>query len=125
MRVTRRRFVSRMGMGTAALLSQGARTGLAESMAFGLTVTGRSEVPPGRADVTLRIGQVTVDVAKNRTYKTTAYNGSVPGPVIQLREGVPITVEIFNDTDAPEYVHWHGLTIPAELDGTEEEKGLV
>ena len=49
----------------------------------------------------------------------------MPGPLIRLREGVPVTVDLFNDTDAPELVHWHGQIIPAEVDGVEEEKSLA
>ena len=32
-----------------------------------------------------------------------------------------MTVEVINDTDTPELVHWHGMLIPPEVDGTEEE----
>ena len=49
----------------------------------------------------------------------------MPGPLIRLREGVPVTVDLFNDTDTPELVHWHGQIIPADVDGAEEEKSLV
>jgi FtsP/CotA-like multicopper oxidase with cupredoxin domain len=78
-----------------------------------------------KADVTLRIGPALVDIAKDHTISTTGYNGSVPGPLIRLREGVPVTVDLFNDTDTPEFVHWHGQVIPADVDGAEEEKSLV
>lgn len=80
-------------------------------------------LPP--ADVTLRIGRAVCEVAKGHTIVTSAYNGRIPGPLIRLREGVPVTVDIFNDTDLPEWVHWHGLTIPADVDGTEEEGSLT
>ncbi len=38
-----------------------------------------------------------------------------------MQEGKPISVDVFNDTDVPEFVHWHGLFVPAEVDGVEEE----
>jgi FtsP/CotA-like multicopper oxidase with cupredoxin domain len=76
------------------------------------------------ADVTLRIGPVRADVAPGKTILTTGYNGSVPGPLIRLREGVPVTVDLFNDTSIPEYVHWHGFPLSAALDGTLEENSL-
>ena len=66
-----------------------------------------------------------VDVAKNHTISTRGYNGSAPGPLIRLREGVPVTVELFNETDTPELVHWHGQIIPADVDGAEEEQSIV
>jgi FtsP/CotA-like multicopper oxidase with cupredoxin domain len=76
------------------------------------------------ADVTLRIGPVKVEVAPGKTVLTTGYNGSVPGPLIRLREGIPVTVDIFNDTGISEYVHWHGLPLSAALDGTQGENSL-
>jgi FtsP/CotA-like multicopper oxidase with cupredoxin domain len=77
------------------------------------------------ADLTLRIGPVLADIAKGHVIGTLGYNGSVPGPLIRLREGVPVTVDLFNETDTPELVHWHGQIIPASVDGAEEEKSLA
>jgi FtsP/CotA-like multicopper oxidase with cupredoxin domain len=74
--------------------------------------------------VTLRIGTVLAEVAKEHTISTLGYNGTVPGPLIRLREGVPVTIDLLNDTDAPELVHWHGQIIPAAVDGAAEEKSL-
>lgn len=78
----------------------------------------------GPADVTLRIGKVLADIAKDHTISTIGYNGTVPGPLIRLREGVPVTVDLFNDLDYAELVHWHGQIIPASVDGAAEEKSL-
>jgi FtsP/CotA-like multicopper oxidase with cupredoxin domain len=78
-----------------------------------------------KADVTLRIGQVLIDIAKDHTISTVGYNGAVPGPLIRLKEGVTVTVDLFNDTDLPELVHWHGQIIPTEVDGAAEEKSLA
>ena len=80
--------------------------------------------PGGPADITLRIGPVLADIAKGHTISTIGYSGAVPGPLIRLREGVPVTVGLFNDTDTPELVHWHGQIIPASVDGAAEEKSL-
>jgi FtsP/CotA-like multicopper oxidase with cupredoxin domain len=74
-----------------------------------------------KADVTLRIAPVGIEIAPGRTVKTTGYNGSAPGPVLRFPEGKSVTVEVFNDTAIPEFVHWHGLFIPSEVDGTEQE----
>ncbi|MBZ5621986.1 MAG: multicopper oxidase domain-containing protein [Acidobacteriia bacterium] len=92
----------------------------------GLKVAGsEGTTPGGPADLTLRIGPVLVDIAKDHTISTIGYNGAVPCPPIRLREGVPVTVDLFNDTDTPELVHWHGQIIPANVDGAAEEKSLV
>lgn len=74
-----------------------------------------------RADITLRISPVEIEIAPRRVIKTTGYNGSVPGPVLRMREGQPVTVEVHNETTIPEIVHWHGLFIPPEVDGAAEE----
>src|SRR6266849_8268930 len=115
---TRRRFLSDVSVGTGLLLAGCNRAGSSGDAAK----TGGAAGP---ADVTLRIAPVLVDIAKDHTISTIGYNGSVPGPLIRLREGDPVTVDLFNETDTPEFVHWHGQVIPASLDGADEEKSLV
>ena len=41
--------------------------------------------------------------------------------MIRLREGKRVVVDVFNDTDVPELVHWHGQIIPSDVDGAAEE----
>ncbi len=58
--------------------------------------------------------------------KTTAYNGSVPGPPLRLKEGKPVRVKVVNDSGYPNLVHWHGLYLPSVEDGaTEEGSALI
>ena len=78
-------------------------------------------VPPAKPDLTLRIAPTTVEIAPGVTYKTLSYNGKVPGPILRFREGKRITVDVRNDTDMPEIVHWHGQFVSSEVDGSEEE----
>jgi FtsP/CotA-like multicopper oxidase with cupredoxin domain len=73
------------------------------------------------ADIKLRIAPLKLEVAPGRFVDTIAYNGSVPGPLIRFRENETVTIDIFNDTDAPEFVHWHGLEVSTDVDGAEEE----
>ncbi len=80
--------------------------------------------PEGKADVTLRIGPVLVELNEDYTLSTIGYNGQVPAPVLRLQEGKTITVDLFNDTDTEEFVHWHGQIIPTDVDGAMEEKSL-
>jgi len=75
----------------------------------------------GKADFTLRIAPLEVEVAPRHKIKTVAYNGGFPGPVLRMKEGKPVTVDVYNDSDVAELVHWHGLWIPPEVDGAMEE----
>jgi FtsP/CotA-like multicopper oxidase with cupredoxin domain len=74
-----------------------------------------------KADFTLHIAPVSVELAPGKIVKAIGYNGTVPGPILRMREGVTTTVDVVNDTDAEELVHWHGLMVPAEVDGAAEE----
>ena len=73
------------------------------------------------ADITLRIGEISLDLAPRHKIKTIGYNGQVPGPLLRVTEGRPVTVDVFNETRSNELVHWHGLHIPPEVDGSHEE----
>ena len=73
------------------------------------------------ADITLRIAPVALEIAPSHFISTIGYNGTSPGPILRMREGKPVTVDVINDTDAAEFVHWHGLMVPAAVDGAEEE----
>jgi FtsP/CotA-like multicopper oxidase with cupredoxin domain len=74
-----------------------------------------------KADYTLHIAPVTVEIDRSHILSTIGYNGSAPGPVLRMREGKKVAVEVINDTDTPELVHWHGMLIPPDVDGTQEE----
>jgi FtsP/CotA-like multicopper oxidase with cupredoxin domain len=81
-----------------------------------------AQLPPTeKADFTLRIAPASVEIAPRKVVKTIAYNGSVPGPLLRMQEGRPVTIEVFNDTGDAEIVHWHGLQIPSAVDGSMEE----
>jgi FtsP/CotA-like multicopper oxidase with cupredoxin domain len=91
-----------------------------------LAQTGVATIPPNaltdiKADYSLRIAPVTVELDRSHILSTIGYNGTAPGPVLRMKEGKSIAVDVINDTDTPEFVHWHGMLIPPELDGTEEE----
>jgi FtsP/CotA-like multicopper oxidase with cupredoxin domain len=118
---TRRTFLTNAAAASALLL------GGCNRSPSGPVSSTKSEPaqPTGPADVTLHIGPVLANIAKDHTISTIGYNGAVPGPLIRFREGVPSTVDLFNDTDTPELVHWHGQIIPAAVDGAAEENSLI
>ena len=77
--------------------------------------------PQVAADQTIRIGNELVELAPDRIVSTTTYNGQFPGPLLHFKEGQRVVVDIYNDTDTPEQLHWHGQTIPVDVDGASEE----
>lgn len=78
---------------------------------------GAAEKP----DYTLRIATGLVELSPEHIVSTTLYNGQFPGPLIRLQEGKRSVVDVHNDTDVPELVHWHGQMIPSDVDGASEE----
>jgi FtsP/CotA-like multicopper oxidase with cupredoxin domain len=68
----------------------------------------------------LRIGPVrkNIDGAELRML---AYNGSIPGPTLQVDQGSEITVQVRNDGDVEATVHWHGLRLENQYDGVPDE----
>jgi FtsP/CotA-like multicopper oxidase with cupredoxin domain len=73
------------------------------------------------ADYTIDIAPYDLDVAPRRSIKTIAYNRQVPGPLLRLQEGRPVTIDVNNQTTNSEVVHWHGLFLPPQVDGAMEE----
>ena len=73
------------------------------------------------ADHTIDIAPYEFDVAPRRTIKTIAYNRQVPGPLLRMQEGHPVTIDVNNQTSNSEVVHWHGLVLPSQVDGAMEE----
>lgn len=77
--------------------------------------------PAGKPDYTLRIGTGKVELAPDRIESTLTYNGQFPGPLLRFKEGQRTWVDIFNDTDSPEQLHWHGQHVGVDVDGSAEE----
>ena len=53
-----------------------------------------------------------------RTTELWAYNNAFPGPVIELQEGQRVTIEFANKLSLDSTIHWHGLAVPADQDGS-------
>ena len=97
------------------LIAAGA--GAVVGSAIGTTYAQVASAP----DYSLRIAPLRLELAPGKVIDTFGYNGSVPGPVLRLREGRQITVDIRNDTDIDDIIHWHGLYMPSVADGAMEE----
>jgi FtsP/CotA-like multicopper oxidase with cupredoxin domain len=90
----------------------------AAALSSSLPAVADDLAPP---DHRLEIAAATLDLSPRHRLKTVAYNGQAPGPLLRLKEGQPVTIEIANHTDHPEVVHWHGLFLPPAVDGALEE----
>jgi FtsP/CotA-like multicopper oxidase with cupredoxin domain len=94
---------------------------LDESRSFASSRTGVKQGSTASADYTLSIKAAPVEIAPKRIISATTYNGQFPGPLLHFKEGQPVTIDIFNETDTPEQLHWHGQRVPTDVDGAAEE----
>jgi FtsP/CotA-like multicopper oxidase with cupredoxin domain len=53
-----------------------------------------------------------------KTTSVYAYNGSVPGPTLEFMEGDRVTIRFRNDLPTATTVHWHGIHLPFDADGS-------
>lgn len=86
-----------------------------------LGVAAGDRSPRQAADLTLRISRGLIELAPDHIVSTTLYNDQFPGPLVRFHEGQRVVVDVHNDTDTPELVHWHGQMIPSDVDGAAEE----
>src|SRR5689334_14208792 len=99
------------------LLVGAGATGAALGIGLGTAYTQAANGP----DVRLRIAPMRLELAPGKVIDTFAYNGSVPGPLLRFREGQPVSIDVTNDSDIADIVHWHGLHLAAADDGAMEE----
>ena len=122
MTIDRRTFLH---FGAAAALGGGvpsAASAQAASERSSMSAEKSAAPPPqGEPNHTIRIGVGLVELAADHIVSTKLYNGRFPGPLLRLKEGKPVAVDIHNDTDTPEQLHWHGQTVPVDVDGAAEE----
>lgn len=103
----RRSFLELVGGALAARDGEDARAG--------------AGLQAAKPDYSLEIAPVTIELAPKQSVKTTGYNGIAPGPLLRVPEGKTVSVDVFNNTDVAELVHWHGFYIPSDVDGSSEE----
>ncbi|MEZ5287328.1 MAG: copper resistance system multicopper oxidase [Vicinamibacterales bacterium] len=107
--VSRRRFVQGLAMGGVAL---GFRP---QTPAAAGRLGPVPQVLSG-TDITLEIAEMPLAIT-GRPRVARAINGSVPGPLLRLREGDTVTLRVRNRLDEETSIHWHGLILPANMDG--------
>ncbi|RKS28615.1 CopA family copper-resistance protein [Pseudomonas sp. WPR_5_2] len=107
---SRRTFVK--GLTAGGLLGG---LGLWRTPVWAITSPGEPQMLAG-SDFELFIGETPVNITGNpRTAMT--INGSLPGPLLRWREGDTVTVRVKNRLKDNTSIHWHGILLPANMDG--------
>jgi FtsP/CotA-like multicopper oxidase with cupredoxin domain len=60
---------------------------------------------------------VKTELIPGKTMYGWGYNGSVPGPTIEIVEGDRVRIIVDNHLPEPTSMHWHGLEVPLKMDG--------
>ncbi|RMO68342.1 copper resistance system multicopper oxidase [Pseudomonas syringae group genomosp. 3] len=109
-RTSRRTFVK--GLAASSILGG---LGLWRSPAWALPNPGQPDGLSG-TEFDLTIGETQVNITGNaRTAMT--INGGIPGPLLRWREGDTVTLRVKNRLDETTSIHWHGIILPANMDG--------
>ncbi|WP_338502347.1 copper resistance system multicopper oxidase [Sphingomonas kaistensis] len=98
----------------------GAGVGFAAAMPAWAQPVSRGFVRPlptlSGTDIALTIGQVAVKV-DGKVSRAIGVNGTVPAPLVRLKEGERVRLRVQNTLDEDSSIHWHGLLVPFEMDG--------
>ncbi|MDM8351161.1 copper resistance system multicopper oxidase [Pseudomonas sp. sp1636] len=109
-KTSRRTFVK--GLTAGGIL---AGLGLWRTPVWAVTSPGQPTMLSG-SDFELFIGATPVNITgAARTALT--INGSLPGPILRWREGDTVTLRVRNRLSADTSIHWHGIILPANMDG--------
>jgi FtsP/CotA-like multicopper oxidase with cupredoxin domain len=98
-------------LGAAAAIPAWARGGNMDGAAIR---QGFDEVSGRNIDLTIARGPFAV---QGRRGMGVAVNGSVPGPLVRLKEGQAVNLNVHNALDEDSSIHWHGLLVPFQFDG--------
>ncbi len=114
--ISRRGFVGAVGAATGfAALPAWAQGHSTHSMKGGAPIrVGFDEVSGAVIDLAVGQGPRMVQGRKGHGI---AVNGSVPGPLIRLKEGRNVRLNVTNNLDEDTSIHWHGLLLPFHMDG--------
>lgn len=74
---------------------------------------------PGVVEVDLEAREAAWEYAPGRVTRALAYNGVVPGPLLEARVGDTVVVHFANRLTEPTTIHWHGVRVPNAMDGAD------
>ncbi len=67
-------------------------------------------------DITLKVAHQMMMIDGRQSHAI-GINGTVPAPLIRLREGQNVRLHVVNELDEETSIHWHGLLLPFQMDG--------
>ena len=115
-------FISRRQFLTGAGLLAGTEFALPRGLHWHLAAATPSfPQDQSTADYTLHVRASAIEIAPKRIISAITYNGQFPGPLLRFKEGKQVTLDIHNDTDTPEQLHWRGQKVSVDVDGSAEE----
>ncbi|MFO0745727.1 MAG: multicopper oxidase family protein [Myxococcota bacterium] len=82
------------------------------------TVAEDTNPDPRVVEVTLTARKKRVELVPDVVVEMWTYDGTIPGPLIHCRVGEEVIVHFQNDLPEATTIHWHGLRIPADMDGS-------
>jgi FtsP/CotA-like multicopper oxidase with cupredoxin domain len=118
---SRRDFLKSAGLASGAFLISGGSAVAGDGIRILREDGAAPQSEVGQTDYTLHIQDTALEIAPGKIISATTYNGQFPGPLLRFKEGQRATIDIFNDTDTPEQLHWHGQKVPTDVDGASEE----
>jgi CopA family copper-resistance protein len=117
--LSRRSVLNGIGAAAAALAAPGWAQG--HSIHHRNHRPGGPRIPAGLGELSGDVIDLSVGsghrIVEGRRGPGIAVNGSVPGPLIRLREGQNIRLNVTNMLEVDTSVHWHGLLVPFQMDG--------
>jgi FtsP/CotA-like multicopper oxidase with cupredoxin domain len=118
---SRRQFLKMMGVAPGAFILWNNDNLVRAAMATRQTESNSTSNGQRSADYTLHIRTSPVEIAPDRIISLITYNVQFPGPLLRFKEGGEVIVDVYNDTDTPEQLHWHGQKVSVDVDGAAEE----
>jgi len=109
--LARRRFVQGLTLGGAC-----AGLGWAGTPAQAQSPSAPQLSTLSGTEFALEIADTTVNYT-GRTRPATTVNGGIPAPTLRWREGTTVTLRVTNRMRVPTSIHWHGILLPADMDG--------
>jgi CopA family copper-resistance protein len=111
-RLTRRRFLREATLGGGALAAPWLP-------AWAQPVSAGIATPPvtlSGTDIALKVAHQMMTI-NGKSSHAIGINGTVPAPLIRLKQGQTVRLAVTNDLDEETSIHWHGLLVPFQMDG--------